>query len=97
MRSDGAWYKINCLVRTVPKGRGFPGFCGKGVGTYPDKMVIVIRKMLILAALLAALLAASPVALASDLNPFLDYNGAQLFQRFPDLCITFILDDVVFG
>ena len=42
----------------------------------------VTRKILIVAALLSA----SPVLLASDLNPFLDYNGAQLYQRFCASC-----------
>jgi len=36
--------------------------------------------------LVAALLAAPPVLQASDLNPFLDYNGDQLFQRFCASC-----------
>jgi len=36
--------------------------------------------------LLAALFSASPVLQASDLKPFLDYNGDQLFQRFCASC-----------
>ena len=42
----------------------------------------MIRKILVLAALLSAPL----VLQASDLNPFLDYNGDQLFQRFCASC-----------
>ena len=42
----------------------------------------MIRKILALAALLSA----SPLLLASDQSPFLDYNGAQLFQRFCASC-----------
>ncbi|MEO8223448.1 MAG: c-type cytochrome [Gammaproteobacteria bacterium] len=34
----------------------------------------------------AALLAASPGLLAGDLEPFLGYSGAQLFQRFCASC-----------
>jgi mono/diheme cytochrome c family protein len=45
-------------------------------------MVTMIRKILVLAALLSAPL----VLQASDLNPFLDYNGDQLFQRFCASC-----------
>ena len=42
----------------------------------------MIRKILVVAALLSAPL----VLQASDLNPFLDYNGDQLFQRFCASC-----------
>ena len=45
-------------------------------------MVTMIRKILVVAALLSAPL----VLQASDLNPFLDYNGDQLFQRFCASC-----------
>jgi mono/diheme cytochrome c family protein len=45
-------------------------------------MVSMIRKILGLAALLLAPL----VSQASDLSPFLDYNGDQLFQRFCASC-----------
>ena len=42
----------------------------------------VIRRILVLAALLAP----PSAVLASDPAPFLDYNGAQLFQRFCASC-----------
>jgi mono/diheme cytochrome c family protein len=45
-------------------------------------MVTMTRNIL----LLAALLAGPPVLQASDLDPFLDYNGDQLFQRFCASC-----------
>ncbi len=45
-------------------------------------MVIKTRKSFFLAILLAV----SPVAAATDLNPFLDYSGDQLFQRFCASC-----------
>ena len=45
-------------------------------------MAIRIHKSL----LLAVLLAAAPVVQATDLAPFLDYNGDQLFQRFCASC-----------
>ena len=45
-------------------------------------MVTMNRNIL----LLAALFSASPVLQASDLKPFLDYNGDQLFQRFCASC-----------
>jgi len=45
-------------------------------------MMITTRRIF----LLAVLLAASPGVQATDLNPFLDYNGNQLFQRFCASC-----------
>ncbi len=45
-------------------------------------MMISTRKSF----LLAVLLATAPAAQATDLTPFLDYNGDQLFQRFCASC-----------
>lgn len=45
-------------------------------------MITTLRKML----LIVALLVAAPAGAAGELQPFIDYSGDQLFQRFCASC-----------